>query len=133
MGAPVLTIVDDEGYPVPFRTGGAKIEPSGVRLELLSTMPVTPSGRACLTFHTLGMRNGTMLSNENITFIGDVIGDARSTLFLVERLLPGVDFRTSLKGFLTLIRVIQGFKTRLEIEAERRGQPVPVLRFPGEY
>ncbi len=133
LGAPVLTVVDDEGFPVPFRTGVGHTDPSGVRLELLPSMPVTASGRACLTFHTLNMRKGTMLSNENMTFIGDVRGDDRSVLFKVERSLPGVDFKASLKGFLTLIRVIQGFKKRLEVEAERRGQPVPKLRFPGEY
>jgi hypothetical protein len=53
-------------------------------------------------------------------------------VFDVERELPGVDFKTNVKGFLNLIRVIQGFKQRLEVEAERRGQPVPVIRFPGE-
>ena len=133
LGAPVLTVMDDDGYPVPFRTGRGHIHPSGVRLGLPPSMPVTPRGRACLTFHTLGMRGGTMLSNENITFIGDVHGEDGSILFQVERSLPGVDFKTSLKGFLTLIRVIGGFKKRLEVEAERRGQPVPALRYPGEY
>jgi hypothetical protein len=78
------------------------------------------------------MSGGTMLSNENLTFIGEVSGDERSAVFDVERELPGVDFKTNVKGFLNLIRVIQGFKQRLEVEAERRGQPVPVIRFPGE-
>jgi hypothetical protein len=133
LGAPVLTVSDEGGYPVPFRTRAGFIESSGLRLELLPSMPVTPRGRACLTFHTLGMSGSTMLSNENITLIGEVNGDDRSALFRVERALPGVDFKTSLKGFVNLIRVIQGFKTRLEAEAERRGQPVPTLRLPGEY
>lgn len=133
LGNPVLTVVDDDGYPVPFRSRVKYLDPSGVRLECLPYMPATPQGRACLTFHTLGMSKGTMLSNENITFIGDVHGDDHSALFEVERSLPGVDFITSLGGFINLIRVIQGFKTRLEVEAERRGQPVPTIRYPGEY
>lgn len=129
---PILTVVDNEGYPVPFRTRKASLEDSAVRLELLPSMPVTVGGRACLTFHTLGMSGGTMLSNENLTFIGEVSGDERSALFKVERELPGVDFKSSLKGFLNLIRVIKGFNQRLEVEAQRRGQSVPVIRFPGE-
>lgn len=133
LGTPVLTVVDDDGYPVPFRTGVRSLDPSGVRLELLPSMPVIPRGRACLTFHTLGVHGGAMLSNENITFIGDVSSDDHSALFRVERSIPSVDFKTSLKGFLNLLRVIGGFRKRLEDEAKRRGQPVPMLRYPGEY
>jgi hypothetical protein len=132
LGPPILTVVDGDGYPVPFRSRKAFIGETAVHLELQPSMPVTPDGRACLTFHTLGMSGSTMFSNENLTFIGEVSGDERSAVFDVERELPGVDFKTNVKGFLNLIRVIQGFKQRLEVEADRRGQPVPVIRFPGE-
>lgn len=133
LGPPVLTVVDGEGYPVPFRTKSGFLEPEGVRLQLLPAMPTVAQGRACLTFHTLGMKNGAMVSNENLTFIGEVSGDDNSIMFKVERSLQGVSFKMSIKGIYTLIRIILGFRKRLEAEASRRGQPVPAVRFPGEY
>jgi hypothetical protein len=133
LGPPVLTVVDGEGYPVPFRTKNGILEPDGVRLNLLPVMPTSARGRACLTFHTLAMNNGMMVSNENLTFIGDVDGRQDEVLFKVERSLQGVSFKMSMKGILELIRVIRGFRSRLEAEAFRRGQPVPAVRFPGEY
>jgi hypothetical protein len=73
------------------------------------------------------------VSNENLTFIGEVSGDDNSIMFKVERSLQGVSFKMSIKGIYTLIRIILGFRKRLEAEASRRGQPVPAVRFPGEY
>jgi hypothetical protein len=133
LGPPVLTVVDGEGYPVPFRTKSGFLEAEDVRLKLLPAMPTVAQGRACLTFHALGMTNGTMVSNENLTFIGEVDGRQDEVLFKVERILPGINFKISIKGIVELIRVIRGFRNRLEAEASRRGQPVPVVRFPSEY
>jgi hypothetical protein len=133
LGSPVLTVVDRDGYPVPFRTNSGLFEPDGVRLSLLSSMPTPAQGRACLTFHTVGMQNGTMVSNENLTFIGEVSGSHGDVLFKVVRPLQGVSFKMSINGIYTLIRIILGFRNRLEAEASRRGQPVPAVRFPGEY
>jgi hypothetical protein len=73
-----------------------------------------------------------MVSNENLTFIGEVDGSQDEGFFKVERSLQGVSFKTNLKGILTLVRIMFGFRKRLEIEASRRGQPVPAVRFPGE-
>jgi hypothetical protein len=133
LGDPILTVVDNDGYPVPFRTRGGSLEPDGIRLHLLPAMPAVPQGRACLTFHTMGMKNGAMISNENLTFLGDVDGNNGEALFKVERSIQGVSFKMSLMGIINLIRIIMGFKERLDPEASRRGQPVPVIRFPGEY
>jgi hypothetical protein len=133
LGAPVLTVVDGDGYPVPFRTRFGSLDPSGVRLELLPSMPVNARGRACLTFHTVGVKNGSMISNENMTFIGEVDADKDGVLFKVERALPGVSLKTNPKGILTIMRVMLGFRKRLEIEASRRGQSVPLVRLPDEY
>jgi hypothetical protein len=133
LGPPVLTVVDGDGYPVPFRTECGILHPEGIELKLLPAMPVFTQGRACLSFHTIKVKNGSMVANENLTFIGEVRGDRNDALFKVERQIQGVSFKTDLKGILSLTRIMLGFRKRLEAEASRRGQPVPAIRFPGEY
>jgi hypothetical protein len=133
LGPPVLTVVDGDGYPVPFRTESGFLDPEGIELKLLPAMPAFAQGRACLTFHTVKVKNGSMVANENLTFIGDVDGNQNEAYFKVERQIQGVSFKTDLKGILSLTRIMLGFRKRLEVEASRRGQPVPVIRFPGEY
>jgi hypothetical protein len=133
LGPPLLTVVDENRYPVPFRTQSAFLRSEDIGLRLLPATPVPAQGRACLTFHTVKVKNGSMVANENLTFIGDVDGDQTEAHFKVERQIQGVSFKTDLKGILSLTRIMLGFRKRLEAEASRRGQPVPAIRFPGEY
>jgi len=79
------------------------------------------------------MMAGSMVSNDNMTFIGRVTRDADGALFAVERQLVGVRARLSPGGVLALMRLMLGFRGRLAVEAGRRGQPVPIVRFPDEY
>ena len=128
LGSPVLTVVDEEGYPVPFRVQSGSLQSDGVILEISPAMPTNARGRACLTFHTLKMNKVEMVSNENRSFIGTLSEDGG--FFKVKRQLPSSEMKVDLKGVLTFISVIRQMGKRLEPEATRRGQPVPTLRFP---
>lgn len=130
LGTPILTVIDEEGYPVPFRVRGGSLQAGNVHLDLLSAMPTKAKGRACLTFHTIQVQNGEMFSNENLSFIGDVSGDRAEALFKVERQLTSVSFKRGLKGMLSLGMIMLSMRTRLQVEAARRGQPVPTVRLP---
>jgi len=130
LGTPIITVVDEDGYPVPFRARGGSLGADGVHLDLLSAMPVDARGRACLTFHTLKVQKGEMVSNENMSFIGEVSGDGGDALFKVERCLPIFSFRRDPAGVVTLILGIFRMGKRLEVEAARRGQSVPAVRKP---
>ena len=74
-----------------------------------------------------------MTSNENMSFSGNVSRDGDHALFKVKHQLPGASFKTDLSGMLSMGKFMLSLKKRLEAEAERRGQPVPKVRFPGEY
>lgn len=128
LGNPILTVVDEHGYPVPFRAAGGQHKRDGVHLALIPAMPAKANGRACLTFHSLQIKNGEMVSNENYSFIGDVFGNGASALFQIERQLPSASFRRDPKGMISLGGMMMRMRKRLEIEAGRRGQPVPVVR-----
>jgi len=131
LGKPIITVVDEDGYPVPFRARGGSLESDGVHLDLPSAMPAEARGRACLTFHTLKVQKGEMVSNENMSFVGQVSGDKRAALFKVERCLPNVSFSRDPAGVVSLIRSFIRMRKRLKSEAARRGQPVPTVRLIG--
>jgi hypothetical protein len=126
LGAPVLTVVDEEGYPMPFRVLSSSLQSDGVSLDLSPAMPTDSRGRACLTFHTMKMRNGEMMSNSNRSFIGTLSEDG--VLFKVKRQLPSAELKVDLKGILSFISSIRQMGKRLEPEATRHGQPVPSIR-----
>ncbi|MEJ2305353.1 MAG: pyridoxamine 5'-phosphate oxidase family protein [Anaerolineales bacterium] len=131
LGEPVLTVVDAEGYPVPFRVHCGTLDNEGSNLDLFPMMPAEAKGRACLTFHSIQVRKGEMFSNENLSFIGSVSGDGERAKFKVERQLPSVSFKRGFMDMLSLGRLMLKMKKRLEVEAERRGQPVPAVRLQG--
>jgi hypothetical protein len=130
LGAPIITVVDEDGYPVPFRARGGSMRADSVHLDLPASMPVDARGRACLTFHTLKVQKGEMVSNENMSFVGEVSGDGEDVLFKVERCLPIFSFRRDPAGVVTLISGIVNMRKRLEVEATRRGQTVPKINLP---
>lgn len=128
LGEPILTAVDAEGYPVPFRVRKDVLHAEGVNLDLPPVMPAEARGRACLTFHSLQVRNSEMYSNENLTFTGTVYCNGGRALFKMEHQLPSMNFKRGLRDMLSLGSQMLRMKKRLEIEAARRGQPVPVIR-----
>lgn len=149
-----LTVVDANGFPLCVPVNVAASHAEGFSLELGPGVPwagdgaaevggsahgasgadpagggVPVDGPACLTFHTHDER---FTGQENRTFVGrfrPVDG-----VFEVDRALAD----WSLAGGRT--RVAAAFlgsgrrlRPRLRAEAARRGQPVPTVRFPGEY
>lgn len=133
LGIPILTVVDEEGYPVAFRVLGGYLESDGVRLDLLPSMPTTTQGRACLAFHTLRIQQGEMVENENMSFVGDLSGSGGSVHFKVERRLTSVSMKRSLRGVLSVVLTLMGFRKRLKAEAARRDQPVPEIHYPKDF
>jgi hypothetical protein len=128
MGAPVLTVVDEEGYPVPFRVLGGSLQSDGVSLDISPAMPTNARGRACLTFHTTKVKNGEAVSNANKSFIGTMSEDGG--FFKVKRQLGSAEMQMNLKGMLTLFGGIRRLGKRIDAEAARRGQRVPTLNLP---
>ena len=126
LGLPVLTVVDEEGYPVPFRVQSGSLQSDGVSLDLSPAMPTDARGRACLTFHTMKVKNGEMVSNDNKSFIGTMSEDG--VLFKVKRQLASAEIKFDLGGMLAFISMIRRLGKRIDVEAGRRGQPVPIIR-----
>ena len=124
-----LTVVDGEGYPLCLPVARVEPVPSGFKLRLGDGAPALGGGPACITFHD---HADTFTGQENRTFVGRL--SPEDGTFVVERALA----HWSLAG--GRARVAMGFlssgwrlRGRLRAEASRRGQPVPIVRFPGEY
>jgi hypothetical protein len=71
-----LTLVDDEGFPLPFRTRSARLVRDGFDLEVAAGAPWKTGGMASLCFA------------EMATFIGDVVPADVGAHFRVERIMP---------------------------------------------
>ncbi len=129
LGSPILTVLDENGYPVPFRTAGGQFRKEGALLNLHPCMPAKPAGRACLTFHNIQIQSGEMVANENLSFIGNVSKSGSNVLFEVERELPSASFKRAPRDMISLGKMMYQMRKRLQAEAERRGQAIPVVRF----
>jgi hypothetical protein len=128
LGTPILTVVDADGYPVPFRVKSAQLLTEGFQLEIGRGAPTPAAGKACLTFHT---HPEIFTGQENMIFVGEMRPD---NLFKVERRLG--DWSLPQKGLGPLASFVRNgirLNPRLQAEAARRGQPVPIVRLPGEY
>src|SRR5262249_24957189 len=125
MGAPVLTVVDGDGFPVPFRVDHAEPTSEGFQLEFFGGMPVPATGLASLTFH----RHPAVFSaQENIVYLGSVEPNGQ---FRVERQLGDWSVKGSaLSRTISMMTSGRKLAPRLQAEAARRGQPVPVINLP---
>jgi hypothetical protein len=125
LGNPVLTVVDSDGFPVPFRVKHASATPEGFQLDFYGGMPAPAQGLAALTFHT---HPEVFTGQENMVYVGAVSPNGQ---FQVERQLADFSLKgnslTKMLGFMNSGRVLA---PRLKLEAERRGQPVPVVNLP---
>lgn len=124
-----LTVVDDQGYPLCVPAARVEADPVGFKLHLGHGAPVLAGGPACLTFHD---HAATFTGQQNRTFVGRLSPDDGT--FAVERALAHWSLAGGragvAAGFLSSGWRLRG---RLRAEAARRGQPVPTVRFPGEY
>jgi hypothetical protein len=128
LGIPILTVVDADGYPISMRVKSAQLVTDGFQLEIGRGIPTSATGKACLVFHT---HPEVFTGQENMIFVGEMQQENR---FKVERRLG--DFSLPPKGLGALTSFFAGgrrLNPRLQAEAQRRSQPVPTVRLPGEY
>ena len=116
---PTLTVVDDDGYPLPFPTTGAQVTDEGFELSLPGGLPWTPAGPACLTFAV------------SATFLGTMRRSAARTVFTVDRALGNLPLAGNklLPG--TSAQAKDLLMARLAEQLELRNQPVPDVRLIG--
>jgi hypothetical protein len=101
---PTLTVIDADGYPLPFQ------------LSLPGWLPWSPAGPACLTFAV------------SATFLGTVRHSAAQTIFTVDRLVGNLPLSGNklLPGTSPQARKI--LLARLAEQLELRNQPMPEVR-----
>lgn len=122
-GRPVLTFVDDDGFPLPMRVASARFDGNQFEIALPAGLTAR-DGPACLTFH----RHPRLFTGqENCAFVGAVQGAGSQAVFRVERQLAnwsaGGDNR--LKGLWEFAVARTKIYHRLQTECARRNQPVP--------
>lgn len=129
LGKPVLTVVDGDGYPVPFRAQHASMTADGFHLELCPHTPAPAQGKASLCFH---LHDEKFSWNENKTFVGEVTGDVETAFFKAERLLEGQSLKkgSQVRVMLNMLKLRRQLGPHLKPEARRRGQPVPKIHLP---
>jgi hypothetical protein len=129
LGKPVLTVVDADGYPVPFRAQHASNTVDGFHLELCPGTPAPAQGKASLCFH---LHDEKFSWNENKTFVGEMTGDVDIAFFKVDRLLVGQSLKkgSQVRVMLNMFKLRRQLAPRLKPEALRRGQPVPKIHIP---
>ena len=126
LGAPVLTVTGDDGWPLPVRSRIAQRTADGYLVELPAGIP-TATGAACLTWHT---HTPGLATQENVVLVGEAhrVDDGWARV-VVERALTDWSITGSrlgrTLGFLANGRTL---RPRLEAESRRRGQPVPRIR-----
>jgi hypothetical protein len=108
-----LTLLDADGFPLPFPAGEAVLEESGFRLAVPRGAPWS-DGTASLSFEGREM------------FLGRAARAGEAVRFEVERAMPlfplAADFTEILQP---TPQTRTALMTRLEREVERRGQPLP--------
>lgn len=122
-----LSWVGADGWPICVPAVGVDRTASGFRVHLGAFIPEGPTGPATLTFHA---HSPEFTTQENRTFVGAVRASDDGVQFDVQRLLADVSLQgnkiTRTLGFMSKVRTLG---KRLDAEAARYGQPVPVVRF----
>lgn len=104
-----LTLLDDNGHPIPIRVGEYALHAEGFRLSVPKGAPWC-EGKATLSF--VGKQ----------IFVGDAIAVDGETLLRVERALPVLPLMTGVNK-----ETVAVIAERVKFEAERRGQAVPTV------
>ncbi len=124
LGDPVVTLVDDRGYPLPMRVQKTRLTEAGFQFELPAGLPANLSGSACLTFHSHPEK---FTGQQNMVFTGEV---ERNGEFIVEKQIGDWSMTGSkLRATWEFMSNGRKLSPRLAAEAARRGQPVPEIRF----
>jgi len=116
--SPHLTLVDGDGFPLPFRTRDAELVDRGFRVDVPRGHPWPAlQGPASLAFGILGIFVGTVQPV-----------DERHALFVVDRILPDHPLVANPREiFAPEPATRRALTERLERELARRGQPMPEL------
>jgi hypothetical protein len=117
---PHLTLVDEHGFPLPFRTRSVEQTDAGFRLDVPAGHPWRAlRGPASLSFGIFAI------------FVGEVEPGEGGAKFRVDRLLPDHPLvRTPQEIFAPSPKTRDALLGRLEHELARRGQPMPSLSAP---
>ncbi len=111
-----LTLLDDEGFPLPFRARSVTHTEDGFALRLPKGIPWTVAGKATLCFIARS------------TFVGTVTPVEGGALFQIERALPVMPIVRDLAAIWSPTSEARRKLTgRLTEELARRGQPVPAM------
>jgi hypothetical protein len=111
-----LSVVDEDGFPVPMRTNRVELADFGFRVDMPRGLPWALAGKGCMTF--AGYR----------TFVGEVETDGEAVLFRVERAMPQHPSTLDTKQVLQPAETtVAKTRARLEYEMARRGQPLPII------
>lgn len=123
IGPPLLTVVDEDGFPATLPALAATRTEEGALLSLPPSATPAKNGRACLAFHTFEYTGGAP-SQENRKFVGSIVATEEGALFTVERELVSASLASTASMIKAFYKVWQ-MRGRLPVEAARRGQPVP--------
>lgn len=111
-----LTRFDADGFPVPLPVRPVELTAAGFRLDAPGGAPWPGGGMACLTFEGLE------------TFVGAVSGEGNGTVMQVQRALPvHPQMEDPMTQWKPTDENREILMRRLLHEAERRGQPLPVI------
>lgn len=128
--APVLTVVDADGFPVSLRVKRVELHQEGFQVDVPTGWPVIPQGSACLTFHT---HTPNFSTQENKEFVGNIVPGEAGMVFRVQRQLADWSGgRTRLAAVWSTIKRGRRLTSLLRAEAARRGQSVPAVHLPSE-
>jgi hypothetical protein len=121
-----LSTVDGDGYPICLPVTLATLEGSTLSVHLGAGAPELLPGPACVSLHS---HAEVFAGQENRTIVGQLLADAGSYAFVIERALgdwsaPGNKLQMSM----AFIRKGPRLAPRLKAEAARRGQTVPKVR-----
>jgi hypothetical protein len=112
---PTLTFADEEGFPLPLPVLSARQVHPGFELTLPSTLPWRPEGPACLTFAL------------SATFLGRVEPAGAKVTFVVDRFVGNLPLAGNDQMPENSPEGRERLLSRLQIELERRNQPIPHL------
>jgi hypothetical protein len=110
-----LTLLDDEGYPLPLRAHDITLDAGGLRMSAPASAPWV-DGKASLSFAGLEM------------FVGEAVRDGEAVALRVERALPLHPMMADPSEILQpRPETREALMGRLRHEAGRRGQAIPTV------